>query len=149
MKEVNNKLKQTKSDPVVAVKKPRKQRKVQDPKTYVNNRELLEEIIKCKASGELSKTALDMLMKIARRANQKLFYANPNDRQDCIAVAYEDLFKYWRNFNPERSNNAFAYFTEISKKGFAKGWNKLHPKKYHGTLSLSGATDNDDGMYSI
>ena len=49
------------------------------------------------------------------------------------------------NFNLLFNNNAFAYFTEIAKRGFAKGWNKLHPKKYGGTISMNSG----DGIYSI
>ena len=34
------------------------------------------------------------------------------------------------------------------KRGFAKGWNKLHPKKYHGTVSINGSADSE-GIYTI
>ena len=118
-------------------------------RNYLNNRDLLEEIIKSKEIGELTPKALNMLMMLAERSSNKLIYNNPDDKKDCIAYAYMDLYRYWKNFDPERSNNAFAYFTEVAKRGFAKGWNALHPKKYAGTVSLSGATDNTDGIYSI
>ena len=71
-----------------------------------------------------------------------------------LSFAVLDLLKYWRGFNP-KYKNAFAYFTEISKRGFAKGWNKLYPKKYHGTMSIDGfarhgkSGDTDSGIYSI
>ncbi len=115
---------------------------------YLNNRDLLEEIIKSKELDELTPKALKMLMMLADRCSTRLPYNNPDDRQDCIAVAYMDLYKYWRNFNPEKSTNAFAYFTEICKRGFAKGWNKIHPKKYGNTVSIHGSTDSD-GIYSL
>lgn len=115
---------------------------------YLNNRDLLEEIIKSQEQDELTPKALKMLMMLAERASNKLIYYNPNDKADCIAFAHMDLYRYWRNFNPEKSNNAFAYFTEIAKKGFAKGWNKLHPKKYTGTVSIDGSTTSD-GIYSL
>ena len=112
---------------------------------YLNNRDLLEEIIKSKGEDELTPKALKMLMMLADRSSSRLVYRNPEDRKDCIACAYMDLYRYWRNFNPEKSTNAFAYFTEIAKRGFAKGWNKLHPKKYGGTISMSGG----EGIYTI
>jgi hypothetical protein len=37
-----------------------------------------------------------------------------------------DCYQYWRGYNPEKSQNAFAYFTQIIKNGFAKGWRKLY-----------------------
>ena len=116
---------------------------------YLNNRDLVEEIMKSKEQDELTPKALKMLMMLAERSNNKLHYNNPHDKEDCIAYAYIDLYKYWRNFNPKLSNNAFAFFTQIAKRGFAKGWNALHPKKYKGTVSINGATDNPDGIYSI
>jgi hypothetical protein len=36
-----------------------------------------------------------------------------------------DMFQNWYNFNEDKSINAFAYFTEIFKRGLAKGWNDL------------------------
>lgn len=117
-------------------------------RNYLNNRDLLEEIVKSKEQGELTPKALKMLMMLADRASTKLQYNNPDDRNDCIAFAYMDLYRYWAGFNPEKSSNAFAYFTEIAKRGFAKGWNKLHPKKYGNTVSITGSVDSD-GIYSL
>lgn len=117
-------------------------------KNYLNNRDLLEEIKKSKVNDELTPKALEFLMLLANKCSTKLSYKNPQDKEDCIAFAYMDLYKYWRNFNPDKSENAFAYFTEIAKRGFAKGWNKLHPKKYNGTVSIHGGEDSE-GIYTI
>ena len=117
-------------------------------RNYLNNKDLFDEIKKSQELDELTPLALKFLMLLADKCSTKLSYRNPEDRDDCIACAYMDLYRYWRNFNPEKSTNAFAYFTEIAKKGFAKGWNKLHPKKYAGTVSLTGGEDND-GIYTI
>tara|TARA_B100000900_G_scaffold402169_1_gene407738 strand:- start:22433 stop:22798 length:366 start_codon:yes stop_codon:yes gene_type:complete len=115
---------------------------------YLNNRDLLEEIKKSREQDELTPKALKMLMMLAERSSNRLQYRDPDDKQDCIAYAYMDLYRYWRNFDPARSSNAFAYFTEVAKRGFAKGWNALHPKKYHGTVSINGSADSD-GIYTI
>lgn len=117
-------------------------------KNYLNNGDLLEEIRKSKEIDELTPKALEYLMLLADRTSKKLSYKNPEDRDDCIAFAYSDLYKYWRNFDPAKSTNAFAYFTEIAKRGFAKGWNVLHPKKYGGTISIEGSVDTD-GIYTL
>jgi hypothetical protein len=117
-------------------------------KVYLRNKDLVTEIIKSKEAGKLTPEATQMLILLSERAIRKLRYKNPEDRNDCLAFAQLDLFKYWDRFKPEKSTNAFAYYTQIAKKGYAKGWNKLHPKKYSGTISLSGATD-DSGIYSI
>ena len=89
-----------------------------------------------------------MLKLLADRSVRKMNYSNPDDRDDCLSWAYHDLFKYWRNFNPEKSNNAFAYYTSIIFKGLAKGWNEIHPQKYKDTVSYDSHVDSD-GIYSL
>jgi hypothetical protein len=74
------------------------------------------------------------------------------DKDDCIQSAMMDILKYWRGFKPEKSTNAFAYYTTIIYKGAAKGWNKLHPetKKQIEKISLNTSYgDGDGGIYSI
>ena len=93
-----------------------------------------------------------MLILLAERAINKLTYVNSDDRDDCLQFAMLDLLKYWRNFNPKYTN-AFAYFTEIAKRGYAKGWNKIHPQKYKNTLSMDKISSRDStgegGMFNI
>ena len=115
---------------------------------YLNNRDLLDQIVLSKELDELTPKALEFLMLLADKCSMKLTYRNPEDRQDCIAYAYMDLYRYWRNFNPEKSTNAFAYFTEIAKTRFAKGWNKLHPNIEDLTVSINGSADSE-GIYTI
>jgi hypothetical protein len=55
-----------------------------------------------------------------------------------------DVIRYWKSFNPEKSKYPFAYYTQILKHGFAKGWKKLHPISSVEKISLSS-----DNFYSI
>ena len=92
-----------------------------------------------------------MLLLLAEKAINKMRYVNEDDRHDCLQFAILDLLKYWRNFNPDYPN-AFAYFTEIAKRGYAKGWNKIHPQKYKGTISIDSSSGNSEGgggIYTI
>ena len=114
---------------------------------YLNNRDLYDQIVLSKEQDELTRTAVKMLTMLAERAQRKLKYANPQDQEDCLSFAILDLMKYWRSFKPEKTTNAFSYFTSMCMNGYAKGWHKLHPKKYKGTISLSNS--NGDGIYSI
>ena len=116
-------------------------------KEYLNNKDLYDEIVKSKELDRLTPTAEKMLILLAERAITKMKYVNSDDKHDCLSFAILDLLKYWRSFNP-KYKNAFAYFTEIAKKGYAKGWNKLYPKKYEGTVSINGSSDSE-GIYSI
>ena len=121
-------------------------------KNYLNNKDLYNEIVKSKEEGKLTRDAEKMLVLLAERAIRKLTYVNEDDRNDCLQFALLDLLKYWQNFNPKYTN-AFAYFTEIAKRGYAKGWNKIHPPKYKNTLSIDringNGSDHDGGMFNI
>jgi len=120
-------------------------------KNYLNNRDLYDQMVLSKEQNVLTKEAEKMLILLAERAINRMRYVSEDDRKDCLQFALLDLLKYWRNFNPKYPN-AFAYFTEIAKRGYAKGWNKIHPKKYKGTLSISsgaGSSEHQTGIYSL
>ena len=111
---------------------------------YVNPEELKQEILLSKERDELTPKAVELLMLMAREASKKLRYKDEEDRKDCIAFAMMDVVKYWRSYNPEKSKYPFAYYTQILKNGFAKGWRKLHP-----ISSLDQVSINSDNFYSI
>lgn len=120
-------------------------------KQYLNNSDLLEQIKLSKIQGSLTKEAEKMLILLASEAIKKLPYIRQDDRNDCLQFAIYDLLKYWNGFDCDKYTNAFAYYTEIAKKGYAKGWNKLYPKKYANTIRIDGSSNDDDsdGLYSL
>ena len=67
----------------------------------------------------------------------------------------DDLYlsNNWYNFSEEKSTNAFAYFTEIFKRGLAKGYNQIYKKKGdndHEIKLISIQNSNDgQGIHSI
>tara|TARA_Y100000385_G_scaffold287571_1_gene352098 strand:+ start:411 stop:839 length:429 start_codon:yes stop_codon:yes gene_type:complete len=124
-------------------------------KNYLNNKDLYAQIVQSLEEDKLTRDAEKMLLLLAEKAINRLKYVNEEDRKDCLQFALLDLWRYWRNFNPKYTN-AFAYFTEIAKRGYAKGWNKIHPNKYKGTLSMdrinsynSKDGDSGGGMFNI
>ena len=122
-------------------------------KNYLNNKDLREQIVISLENDELTREAQKMLQLLAEKAINKLRYTNEDDRKDCLQFALLDLLKYWRGYKPQYPN-AFAYYTEIAKRGYAKGWNKLHPQKYKGTLSMDRINSSDgdsgnSGMFNI
>ena len=121
-------------------------------KNYLNNKDLYNQIVQSLEDDKLTRDAEKMLILLAERAIRKLVYVSSDDRNDCLQFAILDLLKYWRNFNPKYTN-AFAYFTEIAKRGYAKGWNKIHTTKYKNTMSMdrinTSNSDGDSGMFNI
>ena len=95
-------------------------------KDYLNGKDFRDEIVACLKTKELSRTATNMFIILANRANRKMPYRDYRDKEDCIQSALYDLCKYWKRFNPEISDNAFAYFTQIAKNGYAKEFKKIH-----------------------
>jgi hypothetical protein len=97
---------------------------------YINNKDFTNAIITSKADNELNKFAIDCFIALANRAVDRLYFKDPRDREDCIQSAILDCLKYWRSFDATKSEtpNAFAYFTQICKNGYAKEWKKIHKK---------------------
>jgi hypothetical protein len=130
-------------------------RKKRGDSDYINNREFTSEIIQCKQNGELSKFAIFCFDKLANRAVDRLYFRDPRDREDCVQSAILDCLKYWQSFDETKSKcpNAFAYFTQICKNGYAKEWKKIHRKtgleKEDKLEFISLGMSGDSSIYSI
>jgi hypothetical protein len=111
---------------------------------YVDPEEFRKEILLSKERNELTPRAVQMFQLMANETSKKLKYRDEEDRKDCIAFALMDVIKYWRSYDPEKSKYPFAYYTQIIKNGFAKGWRKLHPLSSTSKVSLS-----NENLYSI
>jgi len=125
------------------IKNPRRMAKV-----YVKNSELLRAVSESKEKGQLTRETIDMFTLMIDGISKKMAYKDPDDKDDCMAFAMEDLCKYWNRFDPAKSNNPFAYFTQVAKNGFAKGWKKLHPPKNPKTIPFSYIT-GEDNSYNV
>tara|TARA_B100001287_G_C22558758_1_gene470384 strand:- start:464 stop:934 length:471 start_codon:yes stop_codon:yes gene_type:complete len=91
---------------------------------YVNNKEFLEALIvfksKCAAAKEageprpqISNYIGECFLKIATHLSYKPNFVNYMFREDMICDGIENCVQYIENFNPEKSKNPFAYFTQI------------------------------------
>ena len=114
---------------------------------YVKNIDLYNEIVYCKAhnNGLATDKLATRFIKIATKLSNKLIYNKPDDRDDCICYAVADCLKYFKDFDPTVSKNAFAYITSICSNGFAKGWRALGKMKFPDSIMVSLS----DNIYSI
>ena len=91
---------------------------------YVNNKELLEAMVvyrnKCAIAKDkglepplISNYLGDCFLKIATHLSYKPNFVNYMFREDMIGDGIENCVQYIHNFNPEKSTNPFAYFTQI------------------------------------
>ena len=98
---------------------------------YVNNKEFLAAIIAYKdsialaeARGEAKPRITNYLgecfLKIATHLSYKPNFVNYMFKEDMICDGIENCVQYINNFNPDKSKNPFAYFTQIIHYAFLR-----------------------------
>lgn len=87
-------------------------------KYYLTNEDLLPEVIKSKEVGYITDRLARMLMLLAERYSRKSNFVGYSYRQDMVSAALLNLCKNALKFNPERSQNPFAFYTTAIKRSF-------------------------------
>jgi hypothetical protein len=106
---------------------------------YVNNQQFLEEMVKYRNLILELKTPEEerprvpeyigiCLFKIATHLARKPNFANYTFKEDMISDGVENCLLYIDNFNPDKSNNPFAYFTQIIYYAFLR---RIQKEKKH------------------
>src|SRR6056300_259011 len=91
---------------------------------YVNNKDFLAAMTEyrklvqeAKNKGVQKPPVTDYIgecfLKIANHLSYRPNFINYTYRDDMISDGIENCLQYLNNFNPEKSNNPFAYFTQI------------------------------------
>ena len=98
---------------------------------YVNNKELLEALIVYRAKvaraaeegkpkPRITNYLGECFLKIATHLSYKPNFVNYMFRDDMISDGIENCVQYIHNFDPEKSRNPFAYFTQIIHYAFLR-----------------------------
>ena len=98
---------------------------------YVNNKELLEALIVYREKVGIAKEKGlpkpritnylgSCFLKIATHLSYKPNFVNYMFRDDMISDGIENCVQYIHNFDPEKSRNPFAYFTQIIHYAFLR-----------------------------
>ena len=98
---------------------------------YVNNKEFLAALIKYQEDIEIAKLQDkpkpqspryigECFLKIANHLSFKPNFVNYMFKEDMISDGIENCVQYIHNFNPEKSKNPFAYFTQIIHYAFLR-----------------------------
>jgi len=98
---------------------------------YVNNKEFLAaivayklEILEAEKLGKPKPRITNYLgecfLKIATHLSYKPNFVNYMFRDDMISDGIENCVQYIHNFDPEKSRNPFAYFTQIIHNAFLR-----------------------------
>ena len=99
-------------------------KKAKEKPHYVDNKKFLEAMIehrdKCERAKEKDKKKPEVtnyigecFLKIANHLSYRPNFINYTFRDDMISDGIENCLQYMNNFNPEKSKNPFAYFTQI------------------------------------
>ena len=98
---------------------------------YVNNKELLAAIIDYRDRVDIAKRRDlpkprisnyigECFLKIATHLSYKPNFVNYMFREDMISDGIENCVQYIHNFDPNKSRNPFAYFTQIIHYAFLR-----------------------------
>ena len=130
---------------------------------YVNNKEFLAAMVEFKkARQHAEKKKLDKppvtdyigscFLKIANHLSYRPNFINYTYKEDMISDGIENCLQYIHNFNPDKSQNPFAYFTQIIWFAFLRRIAKEKKQMYikfkasqqmnHENMILNSAGDN-------
>ena len=98
--------------------------KAKDKPHYVDNKRFLIAMtdwrLKCQKAEKKKRKRPDVtnyigecFLKIANHLSYRPNFINYTYRDDMISDGIENCLQYMSNFNPKKSNNPFAYFTQI------------------------------------
>src|SRR5210317_2477612 len=119
------------------VEKPVKKKRVRQ--NYVDNKAFLaamiefrESVIEAKEKGlprpMVPTYVATCIMKIATHLAHKPNFMNYSFREEMVSDGIENCLQYIDNFNPEKSKNPFAYFTQIVYYAFLR---RIQKEKKH------------------
>ena len=137
---------------------------------YVNNKEFLLALVdfraECKEAEEkgqpkprIGNYIGECFLKIATHLSYKPNFVNYMFREDMICDGIENCVQYINNFDPAKSSNPFAYFTQIIYYAFLRRIskekrqleikNKIITKSGYDQLFHTDGNDNHSDMNSI
>ena len=133
---------------------------------YINNKDFLKEMIsyrqavsKAKRKGlkkpQIPEYVAKCFMMIAENLSHKPNFLSYTFRDEMIADAIENCVMYVDNFDPSKSNNPFAYFTQIVYYAFLRRIQKEKKQLYvkykstetAGILDEYELNENEDGTF--
>ena len=107
--------------PIVEIendKKPEPALKPRKRSMYLTNADLLKEVIHAKELGYITDKLARMFLLLTERYSRKVNFAGYSFREDMVSTALINLCANGLKFNPEKSNNPFAFYTTAIHRSF-------------------------------
>lgn len=116
-----------------------KQKKV--PQHYVDNKKFFDEIMKYRErlqaarDGGLEDPRIpdyigECIWKIAEKLSTKPCFINYSYREEMISDGIENCIMYFKDYDPEKGQNPFAYFTQVIYYAFLRRIGKEEKNRY-------------------
>lgn len=100
-------------------------------KKYTISQQIEEQINESLKLGQITNELGIIMLKIANGISNRLKYSDMDLKYDCKAAGLESMLTQYHNYNHNNTNcNAFAYLSEICKRGMARQFNEFNYKKY-------------------
>mgnify|MGYP003131394132 CR=1 FL=1 len=117
---------------------------------YIDNEKFLKEMVIYKRQFDdakalnieppmISEYLGDCFMKIAQRLSFRPNFINYAFKDEMISDGIENCVQYIKNFNPDKSSNPFAYFTQIIYYAFIRRIQKEKKQLYIKYKSMESA----------
>jgi hypothetical protein len=133
---------------------------------YINNKDFLTEMTKYRTAirkakrlgqpkPQIPRYVAECFMKIAENLSHKPNFLSYTFRDEMVADAIENCVMYVDNFDPAKSSNPFAYFTQIVYYAFLRRIQKEKKQLYvkykstetAGILDEFELNENEDGTF--
>jgi len=93
-------------------------------KKYLNNKDLLKQVVLSKEQGTMNDELAKMLMMLTSKYAKRSNFIGYSFNEDMQGYALMQLVKTWSSFNCEKYDNPFAYYTQSIKNSFKQFLNK-------------------------
>jgi DNA-directed RNA polymerase specialized sigma subunit len=119
------------------------------PNNYINNKEFTAAIARWKEDWlkdndtPIPHEVADCFLKLVKRYGTKGNFIGYTYNEDMQSEALVSCCKYAHNFDPSKSSNAFAYFTQIIYHSFLQFMNK---EKKFAKFKFQTAKDSDERL---
>ena len=124
---------------------------------YVSNKDFLQAMIAYRKSVNKAKREKrekppvpdyigSCFLKIANHLSYRPNFINYTFKDDMISDGIENCLQYLDNFNPTKSNNPFAYFTQIIYYAFIR---RIQKEKKQVTIKHKILTDSNFDDYAL
>jgi hypothetical protein len=114
-------------------------------KNYIDADEMLQEYNECIQNNKCSYKLLKMFELIANRYSKSkaINFTSNQDRLVCVNYAVSEAWIKWNKFDSNRSENIFAFFTQMIKNDLKQHHEKLY-RRSRNEISLDAVFANEN-----